>query len=218
VKRLALCLVVVGLAAAGCGGTDRSDSGTTATQAPPADPGRDVARALVEAARADDASAVRDLLTERAAARPGAVARVLRELEPFEGGFRVLVSERITERYGVVALLRREHAYAFPLRLDGEGWKVDVGGPASIEILGPRPHRPELVAQIGVVVHGLGNAGTAVLYVDGVTLDPRVAGDVRSFTVFANLAAPLTAGRHAAVAFGTRGDRAAARAWTFTAR
>jgi hypothetical protein len=74
------------------------------------------------------------------------------------------------------------------------------------------------VAQIGVVVHGLGSGGNGVLYVDGVTLAPRAASDVRSFTLFANLEAPLTAGRHIAVAFATRGDRATARAWAFTAR
>jgi hypothetical protein len=217
VRLSVVLLILVGLLVAACAGHEES-GGSTATPAPPPDPGRDAARALVEAVQARDTSALRKLLTERAAARPATVADLLRELRPFEAGYRVIVSERITDRYGVVAIVRQQHAYAVPLRLGGDDWKVDAGGPASIEILGPLPSRPERVAQIGVVVRGLGSGGDGVLYVDGVTLAPRAASDARSFTLFANLEAPLTAGRHVAVAFATSGDRATARAWAFTAR
>jgi hypothetical protein len=109
--RLPVVLIVAGLLVAACAGNEKS-VGTTATQAPPPDPGRDAARALVEAAQARDTSGLRNLLTERAAARPATVASLIRELRPFEAGYRVIVSERITERYGVVAIVQRQHAYS----------------------------------------------------------------------------------------------------------
>ena len=74
------------------------------------------------------------------------------------------------------------------------------------------------VRQIAYEVRGAPEGATAVLYVDGVTLQSREAVARGTATVYANLESPLTPGLHNAVAFATRGDSAAARVWTFVAR
>ena len=54
-----------------------------------------------------------------------------------------------------------------------------------------------------------------MLYLDGVTLDPRTASSAEGATIFANFANPLKPGLHTAVAFTSAGGEAGARAWTF---
>ncbi len=177
--------------------------------------------------RADDAEAMWGLLsapTQRRERSLGSFRRagaptLEKALRPFtEGSFRLVVSEAITDRFGVVAVVRGRHAYAVPLRLDRGEWKVELPGSLTIEVIGPRPGSRGAVAQIGVEVHGGGAEGTAVLYADGVTLLSKAYTGPRSATVFANLASRLTPGLHNAVAFATRGRNAAAIAWTFVAQ
>ena len=219
----AILLATLALLAAGCGGNGNESGGSAATTPttvakPPPDPGRNAMRALVDAARTGDAPGVQDLLSKRVQ-RPAAAARTLiRELRPYFPGYDVVVSELIAERVGVVAIKRGKHAFAVPLRVEGGELRVEPTGPVSIAILGPRPGAREKVGQIGVEVHGRGSGSVAVLYADGVTLTPRVYPGPKSATVFSNLEAPLTPGRHVAVAFASRGGYPAARAWTFVAR
>jgi hypothetical protein len=95
-------------------------------------------------------------------------------------------------------------------------WRVELGSPVRIDVLGPPPgSRGEFAKQIGVEKHGAGGAGVAVLYLDGVTLDAQTASDADSATIFANFETALEPGRHTAVAFTSAAGEAAARAWTF---
>ena len=128
----------------------------------------------------------------------------------------VQVSERLDGQFGIVALARGRHAYATPLRNEGNAWRVELPGPLRMEVLGPPPgSRGKFLNQIGVETHGPGGAGFALLYLDGVTLDPKTYPGPNSATVFANFENSLEPGRHTAVAFVSTANNAVARAWTF---
>ncbi len=219
--RAGLILVaLLAVALAGCGDEKQ------AAPAPAADPGREVMEAFVAAAADDDAESAWELLSEPSQRRVGPTLEEFEEnefpelkrtLAPFaEGPLPVEVSEKIDEEFGVVALSRGDDAYATPLRLDGDVWRVELQSPVQIDVLGPPPgSRGKFVQQIGVEKHGAGGAGIAVLYLDGVTLDAETFADEDSATIFANFESDLEPGVHTAVAFTSAAGEAAARAWTF---
>jgi hypothetical protein len=180
----------------------------------------------VHAAATNDTDAIWQLLSSPsrrraggtlAAFEAGQAPAVLRAFAPFTGGpYRVLVSERLTDTLGLVALVRGSYAYAFPLALEGGTWHLVLPGRMSIAVLGPQPGSTGPVAQVGAEVHGSG-VGDAVLYVDGQTVEPHVATAAKSATVFGNLPNALPPGRHSVVVFVSLGNDAAASAWTFKA-
>jgi len=213
--------VALSLSLAACSGDEKSTSTTT-----PADPGREVMAALVAAAADGDVEATWDLLSQPSQRRAGptleefeqgAFPELQRTLAPFaKGPLPVHVSENIDGEFGLVALARGRNAYATPLRREGEVWRVELPGPVRIDVLGPPPgSRGKFVNQIGVEKRGAGGAGIALLYLDGVTLDPQTAADADSATIYANFPNPIEPGLHIAVAFSSAGGEAAARAWTF---
>ena len=217
---LAAALVLL---APGCGGDDKQ---ATAPPPAPPDPGREVVQALVDAAAEGDAETAFELLSQPSQRRAGPTLEsfeaktfpeLRRTLAPFAGGsLPVEVSENIDGQFGLVALSRGRAAYATPLRLEENLWRVELPGPARIEVLGPPPgSRGKFAQQIGVEKHGPGGAGVAVLYLDGVTLDPQTASGPEGATIFATFTNPLEPGLHTAVAFTSAGGNAAARAWTF---
>ena len=105
------------------------------------------------------------------------------------------MSEKIDDVFGLVALSRGKDAYATPLRLEGDVWRVELASPVRIDVLGPPPDsRGEFAQQIGVEKHGAGGAGIAVLYLDGVTLDAETFSDADSATIFANFESDAEAG------------------------
>ena len=219
--RAAAVVISLSLFFAACGGDDEQAAPT-----PDADPGREVMTALVAAAADHDAEAAWELLSEPSQRREGPTfeefeqstfPELRRTLAPFaKGSLPVEVSENVDGEFGLVALSRGSSAYAVPLRREGEVWRVELPGPVRIEILGPPPgSRGKFVNQIGVEKHGAGGAGIALLYLDGVTLDPQTAADADSATIYANFANPLQPGLHTAIAFTSASGQAAARAWTF---
>ena len=219
--RAALVLISASLLLAACGSDEKQPAPTAA-----ADPGREVMAALVAATADDDAETVWELLSAQSRERVGPTfeefernefPELKRTLAPFAGGsLPVEVSEKIDDEFGLVALSRRADAYATPLRLDGDVWRVELRSPVRIDVLGPPPDsRGEFAQQIGVEKHGAGGAGIAVLYLDGVTLDAQTFSDADSATIFANFESDLEPGRHTAVAFTSAAGEAAARAWTF---
>lgn len=219
-KPLAVVLSLA-FALAACGGGEKPSTADT-----PPDPGREVMRALVDAAAAGDGEAAWELLSTPTRARMGPTleaferrefAELRRTLAPFaKPPLPVEVSENLDGAFGVVALSRGADAFAAPLRREGEHWRVELESPVEIDILGPPPgSRGEFAKQIGVEKRGAGGAGLAVLYLDGVTLNAQTFADEDSATIFANFETKLAPGRHTAVAFTSAGGEAAARAWTF---
>ena len=182
--RAGLILVAL-LALAGCSGDDEQAAPT-----PPADPGREVMQALVAAAADGDAEAAWELLSQPSQQREGpfdefeqtTFPELQRTLAPFaKGPLPVAVSENIDGAFGLVALSRGGAAYAVPMRLEEDVWRVELPGPVQIEVLGPPPgSRGKFADQIGVEKHGPGGAGVAVLYLDGVTLDTKTASGPRA--------------------------------------
>jgi hypothetical protein len=234
VRRASLLIAVVVLAA-GCGGGKSAETNAPATTVvppvttakPPADPGRVAADAFVVAARSGNPAALWRLLSTEAQQRVGPT------LERFRGGearklvstvgrlgpYRLVVSERVTPEFGVVAIDgSRRGVYALALRLEGSRWRVELGGPVKVRPIGPDPNAHErIVAQVAAAVTGPGGAGTAVMYLDGQTENPKVYGTASNSTLVADFDPALDPGRHTVVVFASDGREASAVAWTFTA-
>lgn len=181
------------LALAGCGGASHSASGTgTRTGATTAVRSSDPEAAVRAYVGAHDAYA--------------ALAR----------GYRVVVSERVTPEFGVVAIQRGARIAAFPLQLDGTTWRVRAGGPLRVRPLGPRPGaREDVVAQAAAAIDGSGGRGVSTMWIDGATVIPITKEFAGKVTIYSNFDPPLSKGRHSAVVFASVGHEAAAAAWTF---
>ena len=242
-NRLSLSLVGVVLVA-GCGGGKSAAPPTTDEMpaAPPpattteasADPGRAAIQAFVAAAHGGKAEAMWNMLSTASQRRLGptlagfrarASKRLAEDIGSF-GRYKVIVSERITPEFGVVAIDGPRvvqgkcvrDVYAAALRLEGDTWKLELDSPVHVRAVGPDPGAHEdVVAQIAAAVSGEGGAGSAVLYVDGLTENPKVYSTATNSTLVVNFEPALDPGRHTVVAFGNVGRDASATGWWFTA-
>jgi len=221
-------VLVVALAA--CGGGDKAQPTTIRLQPAPADPGKAAVEAALAAAAAGKTDQLWGMLSTRSRQRLGPTLGRFRsgaggELADRLGSLRnakVIVSERITPELGIVAVDGRRNGRravdAVPLRLEGTGWKLELGSPVKIRPIGPLPGKHEpVVAQIAAAVTGPGGSGTAVMYLDGHTENPKVAGTSSNATLYANFDPALDPGRHTVVVFASDGGDAGATAWDFTA-
>ena len=197
-------------ALAGCGGSAKQSE----------DPGLETLGAFLHAAEEGNADLMRGLLSLASSRRLGtdALTKLAARLEPLARSYRVVVSERITDDFGVAAVKGSTRVYAAALRREGEEWRLELGGPVTIKPLGPDPgSREKLVQQVGAEVEGGTGSGDVVLYLDGVPIPfTKVYGGGRSFTAYANLPSPVKVGRHSIVAFAGRQGDASALAWTFS--
>jgi hypothetical protein len=222
-------VLVVVLAACG-GGGDKAQPTTIRLQPAPADPGKAAVQAALAAAAAGKTDQLWGMLSTRSRQRLGPTlgrfrSGAGRELADRLGSLRnakVIVSERITPEFGIVAVDGRRNGKravdAVPLRLEGTGWKLELGSPVKIRPIGPLPGKHEpVVAQIAAAVTGPGGSGTAVMYLDGHTENPKVAGTSSNATLYANFDPALEPGRHTVVVFASDGGDAGATAWDFTA-
>jgi hypothetical protein len=223
-------LLLVALLLAGCGGSKSSQTTTVHLQPVPADPGKDAVDAFLAAAAAGKTDAMWGLLSTSSKQRLGPTLGEFRsgaggELADSLGslrGVKVVVSERITPMFGVVGIDGRQNrkrtVQAFPLRLEGSKWKLELASPVKVRPIGPLPGKHEpVVAQIAAAVTGPGESGAAVMYLDGHTENPTVAGTSSNATLYANFDPALDPGRHTVVVFASDGDNAGATAWDFTA-
>ena len=210
--RRALALLCAAVFLAGCGGT--------AKKGVQPDPGRQVLTAFIGAAGRGDAAAMRRLLSEQSSRRmgPEALKRLAAVLRPLAVGNRLVVSERITNDFGLAAVAGRTSAYGAALRRVGSGWKLELAGPVRIMPLGPGPGvREPRVRQLAAAIEGGSGSGDALLYLDGVVVPGSKVYSFRSkLSVVANLPMAVPAGRHSIVVFATRRAEASALAWTFS--
>jgi hypothetical protein len=232
--RLLLCALGLSVAvvAVGCGGEEgdgATSTQTTTVASASQDPGLDAVRQMIRAVGSHDRVALWGLLSAPArrglgptlpAFRRRGGRELERRLRYFAAHpYRMVVSERITGRFGLIAIASGRIAFAAPLRLEHGTWKLEPGrGPLAIRAIGPEQGSVGRVRQIAYEVTGTPEGATAVLYVDGVTLLSKEAATTKTATVYSNLDAPLTPGLHNTVAFATHGDAAVAKAWTFLAR
>lgn len=209
-RRLALIALAVACLA-GCGSSDE-----------PADPGRETLGAFLHAASEGNTTLMRGLLSlpSSGRTRDAQLSRLAARLRALAGRYTVIVSERITDDFGVAAVVGPSGAYAAALRREGDSWRLELNGPLNVIPLGPDPGSRDLVVQqIAVEVNGGSGGGDALLYLDGLVIpQTKVFSAASSFTAFANLPARVVAGRHSVVAFAHRGGNATANAWTFSVR
>jgi hypothetical protein len=234
--RVAAALAIVALTAlvAGCGGKSKPESiQPPITTAPEGeDRGKVVVDALVRAAGARDAEALWELLSTPSRQRLGpferfrgtAAAKLSEDLGGLSRGpYRQMVSERVTDNFGIVALANASGTYAAALRLEGGSWRVELGGPVHIEPLGiVNASTAEPVVQVAAEIRTSAtppDLETAVAWLDGLSLDQaQLHGTAKSATLFANLVSPVRSGRHTVVAFAGGAKDASAVAWTFSVR
>ena len=170
-----------------------------------------------EPVKARDPNAVGEsFFTAAAAGKFG--PELQRRFGPFAHGYSTIVSERITDLFGVIAIRRGTATDAIVMHRHGPLWTVDFRGTIVIQPLGPKPGSRTHVDQVAAELRGLkGNGEAAILYVDGATLESKLPRTGSHATLFANLLTPLAPGLHSAVIFATDGLKSKARAWTFTA-
>ena len=225
-RRLALVLVLLPLVAA-CGGGGGKKTQQTTPTAGRADPGRTAGLALFRAATKDDRKALWNVLSTESQKRLGGYDKfksqgalaMERALAPFaDKNLQPFISQSLSQQFGVVAIHNGARALAFPVRHEGNAWRIETPGPLAFEILSPTPGSGGTVQQIAVQVNSPGVVDDAVVWVDGKLVRPTLAPSQGKATVFANLAKPLTKGVHIAVVFAEEGNDASAEAWTFTSR
>jgi hypothetical protein len=203
--------IALALAAlAGCG---------SGAKKPAADPGRELLGALILAAGSGDTEALRGLLSAESRDRvgPTALAALQNRLRPLAGGYRLVVSERITDTFGLVAAVHQPYAFAAALRKVGAIWRLELGGPVRITPLGPDPGARQVkVRQLAAAVDGAAGKGEALLYLDGFTVpEAKVYRFGQKLSIVANLPIRVARGRHTVVVFAGAAESASALAWTF---
>src|SRR4051794_9204424 len=145
-RRAAVATLAVAALVAGCGGKSKPQSIQPPIKTAPAgpDPRQRGMKAFVAAARRGDAKALWALLSTPGQQRLGPFSRFrsATALELGEGvgsfarsTYKEVVSERVTDRFGVVAIAgfrtaegtREYAAYAAALRLERGSWRVELG-------------------------------------------------------------------------------------------
>ncbi len=213
---VAACL----LAAAGCGSASKRRARA------PADPGAAVVRTAVNAAVRHDDALLWSLLSPQTQKRVGPRLAAFRRraapalrlrLAAFGTRYRVVVSERLTDAFGVVGITSGTRALALPLRRVHAHWRVELRGPVRVRALGPRPGvRQAEVHQIAAAADRLRGSGYATMWLDGLPLDTKLARLGNGLTMYVNLPARVPRGVHTVVAFASARRDASALAWTFS--
>jgi hypothetical protein len=219
-------LAVLPIALAACGGGGGGKTTQSSTTAAP-DPGRVAVATLIRAASNDDRKALWNVLSTPSQKRLGPTyadfaagpATVIEQaLKPFETkNLAPLISQSVSQEFGLVAIRNGAKALAFPLRREGSAWKVETPGRITFQILGPQPGSRGPVAQVGVEIKSPGVIGDVILFVDGKPVQPNLTPKPGDATAFANLSKALPPGVHIAVAYAQEGSNAGAEAWSFIA-
>jgi hypothetical protein len=208
VRRLAAIVLAVAVLA-GCGSGKKTQ----------ADPGRDVLAGFFQAAGRGDRQAMESLLSPQTRTRLHAAALTAlgKRLRPFARGYRLLVSERITDEFGLAAATNRGVAFGAALRLVDGRWLLELAGPVRIRPLGPRPGaRQRSIRQLAAGIDGTTGGGEALLYFDGLAIpDAKVYRYKQQLSIVANLPTAVPKGRHSVIVFAGSSTSARARAWTF---
>ena len=208
----------------------------TATRAADASPGSTL-RAFVEAAGKGDAARMWGLLSKQtqrrygpdlARFRKGTAVELTEGVGSFarSGSFRVGLSDTLSDSWAIAVVTGRRQvegqsedgAYGAALRGDGAAWRLELGGPVRLRILGPHPG--EVVTYVGPQTAVEAKAPTAIegaiLYGDGTPIDARSGGTSSRFvTFFGNATGVKAKGVHFAAALAVTATEGSAVAWAF---
>jgi len=103
--------------------------------------------------------------------------------------------------------------------LVGNAWRPAQQGTVKIRVLGPKPGSKgnPTVPQVAAALSAGDDLAESALWVDGVELLEKGGGLTPTRgTIYGAPAAPLTKGRHTAIAYARTGTHAFAVAWTFS--
>ena len=103
--------------------------------------------------------------------------------------------------------------------LVGEAWQAAAQGTVKIDVLGPKPGSKGNAStpQVAAALSAGGKLAESALWVDGVELLEKGGGLTPTRgTIYGAPAAPLTKGRHTAIAYARTATNAFAVAWTFS--
>ncbi len=224
-------LVVIALAAAGLAAGSAAAARTAGVT-----PGGTL-RAFVEAAGKGDALRMWGLLSKQAQRRLGPDLARFRKGTAVEltegvgafaraGGYRVGLSDTLSKTWAIAVITGRRQvegqtedgAYGAALRGDRSTWRLELGGPVRLRILGPHPG--EVVTAVGPQTAVEAKAPAAIegaaLYADGAPVDARSGGtSSRAVTFFGNAAAVTAKGVHFAAALAVTATEGSAVAWAF---
>lgn len=194
-------------------------------------------RAFVEAAGKGDAPRMWGLLSKQAQRRLGPDLVRFRKGTAVEltegvgafaraGGYRVRLSDTLSDTWAIAVITGRrtvemqteDGAYGVALRGDRGTWRLELGGPVRLRILGP--HAGEVVTYVGPQTAVEAKAPTAIegaiLYADGKPVDARSGGlNSRAITFFGNATAVKAKGVHFAAALAVTATEGSAVAWAF---
>ena len=224
------------LAAIGLFATGLAAGSSAASRAADMSPGGTL-RAFVEAAGKGDAPRMWGLLSQQsqrrlgpdlARFRKGAAVELTQRVGAFarSGGYKVGLSEQLSESWAIAVITGRRPvngraeagAYGVALRGKGATWRLELGGPVRLRILGPRAG--EAIAQPAPQTAVEVKAPTAIegtiLYADGKPVDARSGGTSPSaITFFGNATGVKAKGMHFAAAIAATATEGSAIAWAF---
>jgi hypothetical protein len=185
---------------------------------------------LLRAAAADDEPAMWAALSRVSRRRLGPTladfrargARGVRAgIAPFvQGSYRVILNTAADRGLGLVAIVRRNEAFAVPVRQEGRLWKVEIDPAFTVEAVRPLPGEQVLRrTQLFAEVSAPGKIDGAVMWFDGSFFYGRAywSPNKKQMSIWGEAPQPLVSGRHTVVALATAGREAAANAWVFTA-
>lgn len=109
---------------------------------------------------------------------------------------------------------------AVALRHVGNVWKPDRSGGVKIDILGPKPGSTVApVTQVAAELSAKTDLADSAIWIDGAEVLTKGGGLTPTRgTIYGSSTAPLTKGRHQAIAYGRTATTATAVAWSFTVR
>lgn len=223
----AVALIVGALAAGPSAGARRAD----------ASPGGTL-RSFVESAGKGDARRMWSLLSKQTQQRYGpdlvrfratAAVELTKGAGAFarSGGFKVALSQKLSGAWAVAAITGRRSvegrveagAYGVALRGEGALWRLELGSPVRLRILGP--DAGEVITlpgpQVAVEVKAPTAIEGAIVYADGKTIDARSGGTSPSTATFFGTATGIKAkGVHFAAAIAATATEGSAVAWAFS--
>jgi hypothetical protein len=112
-----------------------------------------------------------------------------------------------------------DHGKAIAQHLVDDAWQPASQGTVRIRVLGPKPGSQgnAKIPQVAATLSAGDDLAESALWVDGVELLEKGGGlTPTKGTIYGAPAAPLTKGRHTAIAYARTGTHAFAVAWTFS--
>jgi hypothetical protein len=219
--RFGIFVLVCALLAAGCGTHETSPGPPKSPETPVA-----VLSAYVRAAARSDLAGMWALLSRASRRRLGGTlagfrrrygAELEEEVSPL-GMSRLHeeLSEPITARWAVAEVAGRRGAYAAALRLEPEGWRLELRGPIRIRPLRPDPNETVSgVSQLAAEATGPSALGDLGIWLDGQAVPGKYGGTSSKRLTLFTQPGQIEPGRHSVAIFVSAGGSAAAFAWSF---